>query len=156
MGCSMKKYFLYVYLSTGLIWAAEDKSWEKGDVSSSIQEYNRYLQQAIQDQDWWGVIDYADLISYNFPKSPFAQDMAFAMGEAYFNLWQLELANTCFSDYLNHTSSPRHFEKAIEYKFNIAEQFRNGVKKPLFGSHKMPKWLPAKEDAVAIYDEVIT
>lgn len=128
--------------------------WE--DTGPSVQEYNSHLQQAIQDQNWWAVVDYADLISYNFPTTPFAQDTAFTMGEAYFKLGQLEIANDCFSAYLNRTTSPRHFEKAIEYKFNIAEKFKNGVRKPLFGSHKMPKIVPAKEDALKIYEEVIT
>ena len=41
-------------------------------------------------------------------------------------------------------------------KFEIAEAYQNGKKKRLFGSHKMPAWLPAKEDAIPIYDEVIS
>ena len=153
----MKKYLFFTLFCTLPLLALEEEElqWEE-DAGPSVQEYNSALQDAIQAQNWWEVIDYADIISYNFPTSPFAQDMAFMMGEAYFNLGHLELANECFSAYLNHSPSPRHFEKAIEYKFNIAQRFRHGAKKPLFGSHKMPDIVPAQEEAIQIYDEVIT
>jgi outer membrane protein assembly factor BamD (BamD/ComL family) len=130
----------------------EELSWE--DDALSVLEINTSLQEAIRDRDWWAVIDYADLISYHFPQSPFAQDSAFIAGEAYFHLNQLELANESFTAYLNY-SAPQRFEEAVMYKFAIAEEFKNGAKKPLFGSHKLPKWLSAKEDAIKIYDDVI-
>ena len=60
------------------------------------------------------------------------------------------------SDYLKKSASPKHFEEAIEMKFAIAEFFREGGKKRLFGSHKLPAIMPAREDALKIYDEVIT
>jgi outer membrane assembly lipoprotein YfiO len=152
----MKKLLLLSLAATLPLLALEeeDLTWE--ETGPTAQEYNTYLQQSIQEQNWWAVIDYADIISYNFPTSPFAQDAAFLMGEAYFKLGQLELANECLTAYLNRTTSPRRFEEAIQYKFNIAEQYKSGSKKPLFGSHKMPKIVPAKEDAMKIYDEVIT
>ena len=130
----------------------EDLHW---DESSSVLEYNASLQEAMQNQDWWGVIDYAEVISYHFPKSPFAEDAAYLIGEAYYKLGQLELANERFTEYLNRIASPKHFEETIHYKFQIAEQFRHGARKPLFGSHKMPKIVPAQEDALVIYDDVI-
>ncbi len=78
------------------------------------------------------------------------------IGEAYFKLGQLEIANERFTTYLNHSASPKHFEEAIHYKFHVAESYRKGVKKPLFGSHKLPKIVSGEEDALQIYDEVIT
>lgn len=131
----------------------EDLVWE--NLGPSVQEYNSALQDAIAAQDWWAVVDYATIISYNFAATPFAQEAPFLMGEAYFKLNQFEYANEAFTAYLNHASSPKHFEEAIHYKFTIAELFANGTKKRLFGSIKFPAWLPAKEDAVQIYDEVI-
>ncbi len=150
----MKKYALLLILALSPLLALEEKDliWNEGP---SVQEYNSALQQAIAGEDWWSVVDYADIISYNFPTSPFAQEASYLMGEAYFKLNQLEYSNECFTAYLNHVASPKHFEEAIEYKFNIAELFANGAKKRLFGSGKMPAWLPAKEDAIPIFDEVI-
>lgn len=155
----MRNYFkktLYLALfcsSTLMALELEDLTWE--DTGRSAQEYNGYLQQAIHDQDWWSVVDFAEILSYNFATSPFAQDAAFIIGEAYLSLGHPTQANEYFTAYLNTQASPRRFEEAISHKFHIAERFKNGERKPLFNSHKGPKWLSAKEDAVEIYDQVI-
>lgn len=152
---SMKKVCFALIILVGPLLALEEEELVWENTGPSVQEYNSALQQAIAGGDWWAVIDYADIISYNFPTTPFAQEASYIMGEAYYKLNQLEYANDCFTAYLNHVSSPKHFEEAIEYKFNIAEQFAHGAKKRLFGSIKMPAWIPAKEDSIQIYDEVI-
>ncbi len=131
----------------------EELTWEHQD-GFTAQEYNSALQKAITDKNWWSVIDYADILSYHFPSSPFAQDAAFIIGEAYLSLNRPFQANEYFSAYLNTQASPRHFDEAIAHKFEIAERFANGEKKPLFDDHG-PKWLSAKEDAIDIYEQVI-
>jgi outer membrane protein assembly factor BamD (BamD/ComL family) len=151
----MKKILVTLLASASTLMALEEYELVWGDNTPSVQEYNSALQQALSSGNWWAVIDYANIISYNFPTSPFAQEASYIMGEAYYKLNQLEAANDCFTAYLNHVSSPKHFEEAIEYKFNIAEQFAQGTKKRLFGSVKMPAWVPAKEDSIEIYDQVI-
>lgn len=151
----MKKALFCLMASASALCGLEeaDLVWE--DPGYSAQEYNGALQDAVGEQDWWAVIDYATIISYNFPASPYAQEAPFLIGEAYFKLGQLELANESFTTYLTHASSPKHFEEAIYYKFTIAEQFAAGTKKRLFSSTKFPAWLSAREDAVSIYDDVI-
>lgn len=152
----MNKFIFCSFLFFSSLFSLEEDElfWE--EEGPSVLEFSTYLQEAIADEDWWAVVDYAELISYHFPQSPFAEETAYITGEAYFKMDQLELANEAFTAYLNYASSPKHFEDAVRYKFTIAEQFRNGVKKPLFGSHKLPKILSGKEDAIAIYDDVIT
>lgn len=152
---SLMKKFVFALLASFSVLTAleeEDLNWDEGP---SVQEYNSALQQAISLGDWWRVIDYANIISYNFPTTPFAQEISYIIGEAYYKLDQLEYANEAFTAYLNHAAAPKHFEEAIEYKFNIAERFAAGEKKRLFSSPKMPAWVPAKEDSIAIFDEVI-
>lgn len=122
----------------------------------SVQEFYSYLQEAVDDEDWWSVIDFGEIVLYHFPESPFSQEIPFSIGLAYYHLKQHELANIALSEYLNKSTSPKHFEEAIEMKFAIAEFFRTGGKKRLFGSHKLPAIVPAREDALKIYDEVIT
>lgn len=133
--------------------AQEEGAWEPQ--STSVQEFNGFLQEAFANQDWWGVVDYATVIAQNFPETPFAKEAPYAMGEGYFKLGQYELSNQTFSDYLSSTTMPRYFEEAIRYKFDIAEKFANGAKLRLFGSPKMPAWLPAQEEAIKIYNDVI-
>ena len=151
----MKKYisFFIVCILPLMSLELEELSWE--EQGPSAQEFNSSLQQAISDGNWWAVIDYAGILSYHFPTSPFAQDSSFLIGEAYLNLGQPSIANDYFTAYLNTPIPPRRFEEAIEYKFNIAERFLQGEKKPLFNSHKGPKLISAKEDALKIYDEVL-
>ncbi|MBF8263735.1 MAG: hypothetical protein HW387_1400 [Parachlamydiales bacterium] len=122
----------------------------------SVQEYYSFMQEAIDDEDWWSAIDFGEIVMYHFPESPFGQEIPYLIGMAYYRLNQYELANTSLSEYLKNSTSPKHFEEAIEMKFSIAEYFRDGGKKRLFGSHKLPAIMPAKEDALKIYDEVIT
>lgn len=152
----MRKCIFYPLAFILSLSALEEQELMWDEEGPSVLEFNGYLQEAIKDGDWWAAIDYAEVISYHFPQSPFAQETAFLIGEAYYNLGQLELANERFTAYLNHSASPKHFEEAIHYKFNIAESFRSGVKKPLFGSHKLPKIVSGEEDALQIYDEVIS
>lgn len=132
----------------------EDLSWE--DSGPSAQEFHALLQDALENKNWWAAIDYAEILSYHFPESPFSQEAALIIGESYLQMDQPFLANQYFTHYLNQPNAPKYFEKAIEYKFEIAERFRLGEKKPLFNSsHKGPKLLSAEEDALAIYDEVL-
>jgi outer membrane protein assembly factor BamD (BamD/ComL family) len=148
------KRIIFTLLAASLCALEEHElHWE--NTGPSAQEYNTALQQAVNAGKWWDVIDYANILSYNFPTTPFAKEASYIMGEAYYKLGQFEAANECFTAYLNHAASPKHFEEAIEYKFHIAEHFANGTKKRLFGSIKMPAWVPAREDSVPIYDEVI-
>lgn len=122
----------------------------------SVQEYYSFMQEAIDDEDWWSAIDFGEIVLYHFPDSPFGQEVPYLIGMAYYRLNQYEMANASLSEYLKNSTSPRHFEEAIEMKFSIAEYFRDGGKKRLFGSHKLPAVMPAQEDALKIYDEVIT
>lgn len=151
----MRKILLpLLFLSAPLLALEEGELvWE--ETGPNANDFNRYMQEALRDEDWWAVIDYANIISYHFPSSPFAQETSYLMGYSYYKLGHLELANQMLGAYLTHFANHNHFEEAIEIKFQIAEAFANGARKPLFGSHKMPKWLSAKEDAVAIFDEVI-
>lgn len=152
----MKKTLTLILAAAAPLLALEEREliWDKEP--PSVTEYNSYLQDAITDKNWWSAVDYAEIISHNYASTPFAQETPFQAAYAYYQLGHYELANQEFTNYLNESSSHAHFEEAIQMKFDIAEAYRNGMKKPLFGSHKLPKWLSAKEDAIEIYDEVIT
>ncbi len=148
----MKNFLLYFAIPLAAV-VPKEPIWDTNPPSAT--EYNIQLQEAMGNQDWWTAVDYADLISKQYPTTPFAQETPFQAAFAYYQLGQLELANQEFTNYLNHSSSHLHFEEALQMKFDIAEAYRAGKKKPLFGSHKFPRWIPAKEDAIEIYDEVI-
>lgn len=152
----MRKYLLPLALASCSIFALEESELVFEDQTASVTEYNSRLQEALATSNWWSVIDNSDVISYNFPTTPFAQESPYLTGYAYFQMGQFELANQALSAYINHSATHSHFEEAIQLKFEIAEAFQHGKKKRLFGSHKMPAWLPAQENALEIYNEVIT
>jgi len=153
----MQKYCLPFVLSLclSIFGSTKDVVSEK-ELEPSVLEFYGYLQEAIKENSWWSTIDYAEIISTHFPQSPLAQESTFFIGNAYYNLGQYELANEYFTSYLNLSVAPKRFEETIYLKFDIAEKFRNGAKKPLFKSSKLPKIVSGEEDALEIYDEVIT
>jgi outer membrane protein assembly factor BamD (BamD/ComL family) len=115
----MKRLLIALSLAT-TAFALEQAATPLEQAGPSAQDFHRWLQESAQGHDWWAVIDYADILSGNFPDSPYSQDAPFLMGEAYLQLGQLEMANQSLSDYLQQTGSLNHFEEALTYKFEIA------------------------------------
>jgi outer membrane assembly lipoprotein YfiO len=122
----------------------------------SVQEHYSAVLDAYQRKDWEEVVHQSLIIINNFPATPFADEIYFYLGSANFYLFEFEASNKNLTHYLKKQVTPKFFEEAIQLKFQIAEQFHNGAKKHLFGLESLPKWIPAREEAIAIYDEVIT
>lgn len=122
---------------------------------ANAHDFYSYMQEAIDEEDWWGAVDFGEVVLYNFPHSPLAQEIPFQVGQAYLKMGQFELANQTFTAYLHEARSPKFFEEALKYKLQIADYFREGGKRRLFGSHKLPALLPADDEALEIYDEII-
>lgn len=121
----------------------------------SVQEHYSAAMDAYQKKKWDELVKQARIVKKNFPTTPFGQEALFYLGAGYFHQEEYQLADEELSVYLKKQTAPKHFEEAIEYKFSIAEKYQKGAKKPLMGWQSMPKWVPAIEDALTIYDEVI-
>lgn len=104
---------------------------------------------------WTAASKQFNIVSYNYPYTALGQDAYFLKGVCLFNMNELDQANDAFSEYIKLQSSPQYFEDAIGYKFLIAEKFRCGTKRRVFGYRKMPKWLSGKPMALKIYDEIL-
>ncbi len=122
----------------------------------SVQEEYSNAIHLYQIKNWEALLEKSEMILSEFPGTPFSEDAEFYLGVSYFHLGDQELSNDHLSRYLRKQTAPKHFETAIEYKFQIAESFKEGAKKHLMGWKKMPKWVPARDEALQIYDEVIT
>ncbi|MFV0339502.1 MAG: hypothetical protein ACK5MA_02570 [Parachlamydiaceae bacterium] len=96
-----------------------------------------------------------NVIVLNFSTSPLYHDSLFFLGVAEFYQGEYDIANDALSSYLQCQSNPRYFEEALRFKLEIADQFSCGAKKRFFGTKLLPKWAPAGDLAVQIYDEVI-
>lgn len=122
----------------------------------SVQEHYSAILEAYQQQQWEEVIRQSLIMVNNFPDTPFAEETHFYLGIAYFHLDEFELSNRNLTCYLKKQASPKFFEEAIQFKFQIAEQFHHGAKRHVLGWESLPKWIPAREEALVIYGEVIT
>lgn len=122
----------------------------------SVQEHYAAAMDAYQNKNWVALVRHTLIVTTNFPETPFAEEANFYLGVGYFELHDFELANKQFSSYLKKQAAPKHFEKAIEYKFQIAEKFEGGARKHMMGFKSLPQWIPAKREALNLYDEVIT
>lgn len=156
-------YGVFVFLAAGSLSLEAAYTLKNGklmnskDVATlSVQEHYSAAMDALEKKDWEELVHQSTIIYKNFPSSPFSQDAMYYLGIGHFNLKNYDMANKQFSAYLKRQTTPKHFEEAIQYKFSIAEKFKSGAKKHIMGWESMPKWLPAKEEAIAIYDEVIT
>jgi outer membrane protein assembly factor BamD (BamD/ComL family) len=135
----------------------DGKLVNSSDVATmSVQEHYSAAVDAFQRQDWNEVVRQTNLVIVNFPDTPFFQESLYYLGAGYYQLGDFDLANKYLSRYLRKQAALQHFREAIQLKFFIAEEFKDGAKRHLAGLELMPKWLPAKEEALKIYDEVIS
>lgn len=163
----MKKPSLFFLLISALLSAPvashaaytfkNGKLIKSEDVATmSVQEHYSAAMDAYQKQNWEELVHQSAIVIKNFGSSPFATECYFYLGVGYFYTGEFEYANRFFGKYLKKQATPKHFEEAIQYKFKIAEKYHKGAKKHVLGFENMPKWIPAREEAIAIYDEVIT
>lgn len=157
----MTRYAILFLTLTSLCFAdytlQDGKLVERQTVATlSDQEHYSTMIDAFENQDWKRLEKEALVLSKNFSSTPYARDVAYYLGVAYFNLGDYELSNTELTDYLTRQATPKFFESAIQHKFEIAEGFRTGKKKHFLGLRTLPKWTPAGSDAISIYDEVIS
>lgn len=122
----------------------------------SVQEHYSAAIDAYQKQNWDELVHQSLIVIKNFSSSPFALESYFYLGVGYFHTGEFEYANRFLTTYLKKQATPKFFEEAIQYKFKIAEKYHRGAKKHVLGWETMPKWIPAREEAIAVYDEVIT
>jgi outer membrane protein assembly factor BamD (BamD/ComL family) len=149
--------FLIFFTSLEASYVFKEGKWfEKQEMATySVQEHFSLLQEAYQSKNWRECIHQALILKKNFTKSAFTQEATFFLAVGYYHLEEYDFANREFTAYLKEEVTLKHFEEAMSYKLKIAQQFKEGSKKHLLGRKSLPKWMPAKEDALNIFDEII-
>lgn len=120
-----------------------------------VEEHYHIGLAAMEHSDWKEAAKQFHVVSSNFPQSSFAKEAFFYLGVANFHLEEYDFANNAFSEYLRVHQNPQRFEEAIEYKFKIANLFKNGAKRHFFGTKHLPKWASGRDVALEIYDQII-
>lgn len=121
-----------------------------------VQEHFSLGVAAMNEENWDEAALQFAIVTLNFPASSYVADAYYYLGVSQFHIRELDAANNKFSEYLKAQQNPKFFEQAIEYKFAIAEAFRKGARRRLFGSKQMPKWASGRTLALNTYDEVIS
>jgi outer membrane protein assembly factor BamD (BamD/ComL family) len=142
----MKKFFCLFYIISHCL-LAED---------SSAQDIHNYIVNAFEENDWMKLLNGSKAMLDNYQETTYSDDAAYYLGVAYFNLKDYAISNDKFSQYLKQKYNPKFFYDSINYKFLIAEQYKTGKRKRLFKWTKAPKIASGKEDALQIYDEIIS
>lgn len=149
--------FLFPILAPAALTIQDGKLVDREEAATeSVQEHFGIMMKYYESEEWKNLAKEALIVIKNFPSTTFSREANFFLGVAYFKQSDFEMANHQLTDYLTSQATPKYFEEAIQYKFEIAENFRLGARKHLMGFKSMPKWVPAGTDAIAVYDEVIS
>lgn len=157
-----KKYLLLscLVLLTAAPGFSKEKKVSKRKVSATLDksayDYYHEILGHFQNQSWDKLIVIGKDMLARYKESPFNAEVYYYLGVSYFQLQDFDMSNFYLGKYLKNERTPKFFEEAIACKFDIAEKFYEGARKHIFGMEKLPKVLPAKEDALDIYDEIIT
>lgn len=142
---------IFLFLATSLA-AKTDRS---GTVPSVETFYKRAC--AAYEHERWNIAarNFHSVVQY-YPDSPQASDSWFFLGISNFKRDALEDANDAFTNYLRHDPKPENVENCIIYKFLIAQSFQNGAKRKMLGAKFLPAIMDGSENAIEIFDEIIT
>lgn len=119
-----------------------------------VEEHYNLGIQALQTNNWNEAIHQFRIVTINFPESSWGKDAFYFLAVSYFQDGDMDLANRNFSEYLQTNSNPQYFEECFRYKLAIADAFKKGHKRHLFGYETLPQWVPDKDLSIAIYDEI--
>lgn len=122
---------------------------------SAADHYKLGLE-AVEAENWKEANRQFRVIEENFPDFPLRHDLQFFLGASHYHQDNCELADRALTAYLKSPGELKYFDRALEYKFGVAEKYRLGAKRHLLGFEMMPKWIGAQEDGIRIFDEVIT
>jgi TolA-binding protein len=121
-----------------------------------IQDHFNKGIECLKNKDYHEAVHQFRVVTVSFPDAELAIDAHYYLGVSYYHAGDMDMANQSLSDYLKTKNNLKHFEQTFRYKLAIGDAFKNGAKKHMFGSKKMPQWFSAKDDAIKVYDEIIT
>lgn len=152
---SISFWFFSHKIQAGIVQINGKWSDTKYAPTLSIPEHYDLGNQLLLDNQWEEALKNFLIIAIHFPESPFYADSLYQSGVCYFYLSDFDLANRQFSKYLNLGGNLKHFEKVFEFKYQIAQSYMQGSKKHLFGFQRFPRMMPARGEALSLYDEII-
>ncbi|MCH9608687.1 MAG: Cell division coordinator CpoB [Chlamydiales bacterium] len=123
--------------------------------TTSVSKHFDQGSQLLEEKKWEEALENFQAIAYHFQDSPFYTDAIFHSALCYYYLGHFDIADKYFSHYLSLSGNLKYFEKTFEFKYHIAEYYREGRKKHLFGLERLPRVVSGKGSAFDLYNEVI-
>ena len=121
-----------------------------------VEEHYNLGVAALNKKDWEEAVHQFRIVTINFPDTSWAKESYYFLGVSYYQVDDKDMANQNFSTYLQENAHPTYYEETFQYKLAIGDAFfRKGAKRHFFGMEKLPAWMPDKDLALAIYEEVI-
>jgi len=111
--------------------------------------------EALKEKNFDEAVRQFTIITMHFPEAAKTKEAYYFLGIAFYELSDMQWANSNFSTYLEVEKNPAFLLDTFTYKLSIANAYKNGAKKHLLNQQFMPQWLSGVEDALTIYDEVI-
>lgn len=149
--------FLFCTASLEAKYSPYLKEWKASRYVPEVSAEEHYSMaiRFYSEKKWKEALPHFLAISLHLEEASCYADALYYAAICYYFQGELELANRYFSSYLESKGSLEHFEKALEFKYYIADHYLKGRKKHLFSRKYMPTLLGTSNDAIAIYDEVI-
>lgn len=95
------------------------------------------------------------IITHHFADSPIYDEALFHVGKCRFHLGQHELADRDFAQYLQRDND-QHMEEIFSMKYSMAQSYAKGKRKKIVPLEGFPSILKADEEALRLFDEVLT
>ena len=112
------------------------------------------LQESLDRQDLKSARKSAESIVDSYQDHPMSPEVYYQLASLYLKEDEYEAAYEAVQLYLLHDATLRYYEEAYRIKLEVAHRFAKGYRKHIAGLKVLPKWSPAQEEALEIYDEV--
>ena len=112
------------------------------------------LQEALDKQNLKSAKKNAEVIVDLYQDHPMSPEVYFQLATLYLKEGEYEAAFEAAELYLKKDATLRFYEEAYKIKLEVAHRYSKGFKKHVAGLKVLPKWMPAQEDALEIYDEI--
>lgn len=149
---------LSVFLSTPLpaTYQQYDGGWvkEKFVPYLSLDEHLNLARSALQNQQWSLAEHHFQIILHASTEADTYSEAILGCSQSEYHLQKYEEANTHLDTYVKELQRDQRYRAVMELKYQIAQAFREGAKRRLFGWSSMPKILSGKDIALQIYDEI--
>jgi outer membrane assembly lipoprotein YfiO len=118
-------------------------------------EYYETGRELLRERKWEEAMTFFRAITDSSEEAPEKLDAQFCVGLCYYRMHDFDFCANHMEAYLDQGGS-KFFDKAVNYLYSCAEQWRHGHGRHLFASRRWPRWLPGHKEAELIYEKIST